>query len=50
MRSDWLTTSPLREITAMSVVPPPMSMTMLAQGWDMSSPQPIAAAIGSEIK
>ena len=34
-------------ITAISVVPPPMSMTMLPVGVSTGSPTPIAAAIGS---
>ena len=38
---------PASEITAMSVVPPPMSTTMLPEGSVMGSPAPIAAAIGA---
>ena len=34
-----------KEITAMSVVPPPISTIMLAEGCDISKPHPIAAAI-----
>src|SRR6267143_1865089 len=37
---------PLKLITAMSVVPPPMSTTMLPCGSVIGSPAPIAAAIG----
>ena len=47
---DVLTTEPPSEITAISVVPPPISTTMLPQGFDISIPAPIAAAIGSSIK
>ena len=36
---------PASEITAMSVVPPPMSTTMLPEGSVIGSPAPIAAAI-----
>ena len=36
---------PLIEITAMSVVPPPMSTTMFPLGSSIGSPAPIAAAI-----
>jgi len=39
-------TIPLMEMTAMSVVPPPMSTTMLPEGFSMGSPAPIAAASG----
>ena len=38
------------DITAISVVPPPMSTTMFPHGLDISIPAPIAAAIGSSIK
>jgi len=37
------------EITATSVVPPPMSTTMLPEGPSIGSPAPIAAAIGSSM-
>ncbi len=40
-------TIPERAITAISVVPPPMSITMLPVGVSTGSPTPIAAAIGS---
>ena len=45
-----LTTEPPNEITAMSVVPPPISTTIFPQGFEISIPAPIAAAIGSSIK
>ena len=38
---------PLRAMTAISVVPPPMSMTMLPVGVSTGNPTPIAAAMGS---
>jgi hypothetical protein len=38
-----------REITATSVVPPPMSTTMFPVGSLIGRPAPIAAAIGSSI-
>ena len=47
--TDALTTEPPSEITATSLVPPPISTIMLPQGFDMSIPAPIAAAIGSSI-
>src|SRR2546425_8324302 len=40
-------TMPDSAITAISVVPPPMSITMLPVGVSTGSPTPIAAAIGS---
>ena len=40
---------PPSEITATSVVPPPMSTTMLPVGSWTGSPAPIAAAIGSSM-
>ena len=40
---------PPSEITATSVVPPPMSTIMLPAGSCTGSPAPIAAAIGSSI-
>ena len=40
---------PPREITATSVVPPPMSTTMLPVGSLTGRPAPIAAAIGSSM-
>ena len=49
-RSDCETTIPPSEITATSVVPPPMSTIMFPVGSATGSPAPIAAAIGSSIK
>ena len=49
-RIDWLTTIPPSEITATSVVPPPMSTIMLPVASDTGRPAPIAAAIGSSIR
>ena len=43
-------TMPPREMTATSVVPPPMSTIMLPEGSVMGSPAPMAAAIGSSIR
>ena len=48
-RIDSSTTIPLRAITAISVVPPPMSTIMLPTGSATESPIPMAAAIGSSI-
>ena len=45
-----LTTIPPRDITATSVVPPPISTTIFPVGSATSIPAPIAAAIGSSIK
>ena len=42
-------TMPPSEITATSVVPPPMSTTMFPVGSWIGSPAPIAAAIGSSM-
>ena len=42
-------TIPPRLITAMSVVPPPISTTMFPPGMDIGKPAPIAAAMGSSI-
>ena len=47
---DVLSTIPPRDITAMSVVPPPTSTTMHPFGFEISIPAPIAAAIGSSIR
>jgi hypothetical protein len=41
---------PDREMTATSVVPPPMSTIMLPEGSVMGSPAPMAAAMGSSIR
>ncbi len=46
---DLLETIPPREITAISVVPPPISTIMLPSGASTSRPIPKAAAIGSKI-
>ena len=46
----FLVTTPLREITATSVVPPPISTMMFPTGLLMSRPIPIAAATGSSTK
>ena len=43
-----LTTSPM-EITAISVVPPPISITIFPNGSKICKLAPIAAAIGSSI-
>ncbi len=48
-RNDCETTIPPSEITATSVVPPPMSTTMLPLGPSIGKPAPIAAAIGSSM-
>ena len=50
MRIDWDTTMPPSEITATSLVPPPMSTTMFPVGSPTGRPAPIAAAIGSSIR
>ena len=47
VRIDLLLTIPPRAITAISLVPPPMSTIMLPIGSRTSMPIPIAAAIGS---
>ena len=49
MRTDWLVTMPPSEMTATSVVPPPMSTTMLPVGSCTGRPAPMAAAIGSSM-
>ena len=46
---DCEVTIPPSEMTATSVVPPPMSTTMLPVGSWTGSPAPIAAAIGSSM-
>ena len=43
--ADFEYTMPASEITAMSMVPPPMSTTMLPEGSVIGSPAPIAATI-----
>ena len=47
---DVLSTEPPSDITAISVVPPPISTTIFPHGFAISIPAPIAAAIGSSIK
>ena len=47
---ELLATIPPSEITAISVVPPPMSTIMLPSGASTSIPIPMAAAIGSKIR
>ena len=49
-RIDSETTIPPSEMTATSLVPPPMSRTMLPVGSPTGRPAPIAAAIGSSIR
>src|SRR6266536_2152575 len=49
-RSDCDTTMPPSEMTATSVVPPPMSTIMFPVGSATGRPAPIAAAIGSSIR
>ena len=48
-RTDWAVTMPPSEMTATSVVPPPMSTTMLPDGSCTGRLAPIAAAIGSSM-
>ena len=48
-RTDWAVTMPPSEITATSVVPPPMSTIMLPLGSCTGRSAPIAAAIGSSM-
>src|SRR5665647_2548503 len=48
-RMDWLTTMPPSEMTATSLVPPPMSTIMLPVGSATGRPAPMAAAIGSSM-
>ena len=43
-------TTPLREMTAISLVPPPISTTMWPSGLAMSMPAPMAAATGSSMR
>jgi hypothetical protein len=49
-RTDLEKTMPFSEITATSVVPPPMSTIMLPVGSVIGRPAPTAAAIGSSIR
>ena len=46
-RIDLLQTIPPKAITAISLVPPPISITIFPVGSRTSMPIPIAAAIGS---
>ncbi len=50
MRIDCAHTMPPSEITATSVVPPPMSTTIEPVGSCIGSPAPIAAAMGSSMR
>ena len=50
VRIDVATTMPPIEMTATSVVPPPMSTIMEPPGSMTGRPAPIAAAIGSSIR
>ena len=49
-RTALLYTMPASEITAMSVVPPPMSTIMLPEGSVIGMPAPMAAAIASSTR
>ena len=49
-RIDLDSTMPASEMTATSVVPPPMSTIMLPLGSVMGRPAPIAAAMGSSMR
>ena len=49
-RSERPYTVPAIEMTAMSVVPPPMSITMFPAASVTGRPAPIAAAIGSSTR
>ena len=48
--SDWEMDKPPNEMTPISVVPPPMSMTSVPCGVQTSMPAPMAAATGSGIE
>ena len=48
--TDVLVTMSPRDITAISVVPPPISMIIMPSGPVMSRPAPIAAATGSSMR
>ena len=50
VRMELLLTIPPKEITAISVLPPPISTIILPSGASTSIPIPIAAAMGSKIK
>ena len=47
MRTEFAYTMPFKEITAISEVPPPMSMTIEPRASCTGNPAPTAAAIGS---
>ena len=49
-RMERASTMPASEMTATSVVPPPMSTIMLACGSVIGSPTPMPAAMGSSIR
>ena len=49
-RSERLTTMPPSATTAISDVPPPMSMIMLPDGPEIGTLAPIAAASGSSMR
>ena len=49
-RTERPITTPVSEMTAMSDVPPPMSMIMLPAASAIGSPAPTAAAIGSSTR
>jgi hypothetical protein len=49
-RSDWLTTIPPRAMTAISLVPPPMSMTRFPDGPLIGTFAPMAAALTSSMR
>ena len=49
-RMERAATMPESEITATSVVPPPMSTIMLPEGSVTGRPAPMAAAMGSSIR
>jgi hypothetical protein len=49
-RIDFDSTMPASEMTATSVVPPPMSTIMLPVGSVIGRPPPMAAAIGSSMR
>ena len=45
-----MATTPPREMTAISEVPPPTSTTIEPMGSSMASPAPMAAAMGCSIR
>ena len=46
----WLKTMPSREMTAMSVVPPPMSTIMFPVGSEIGRSAPMAADMGCSMR